>query len=103
MIAAVDDAFRHADVLLTASALVPPCQIDGPRQLAAAHQLQAWTPFNIIGHPAVSLMAGLSRSGLPLSMQLVGPVFGETLVLEVAAAYEQCTEWRSLRPWAIST
>ena len=36
-------------------------------------------------------------------MQLVGPAFGETLVLEVAAAYERCTEWRSLRPWAIST
>ena len=52
----------------TASALVPPCQIDDPRQLAATHQLQAWTPFNVTGHPAVSVMTGLSRSGLPLSM-----------------------------------
>jgi hypothetical protein len=69
-----------------------------PSQFAAAHQLQAWTPFNITGHPAVSLMTGLSRSGLPLSMQLVVPVFGETLVLKVAAAYERCTEWRSLSP-----
>ena|SRR5689334_16798909 len=84
MIAAVDDAFRNADVT--------------PPRISSS-----WTPFNITGHPAVSLMARLSRSGLPLSMQLVGPAFGETLVLEVAAAYERCTEWGSLRPSAIST
>jgi aspartyl-tRNA(Asn)/glutamyl-tRNA(Gln) amidotransferase subunit A len=102
MIAAVDGAFRNVDVLLTASALVPPCRIDDPRQLGATHQLQAWTPFNVTGHPAVSVMTGLSRSGLPLSMQLVGPAFGDALVLEVAAAYERCTEWRSFRPSAIS-
>jgi hypothetical protein len=35
-------------------------------------------------------------------MQLVGPAFGDALVLEVAAAYERCTEWRSFRPSAIS-
>ena len=101
MIAAVDNAFRNADVLLTTSALVPPCRIDDPRQLAATHHLQAWTPCNLTGHPAMSVMTGLFRSGLPLSMQLVGAAFGDALVLEVAAAYEKCTEWRSFRPSAI--
>jgi aspartyl-tRNA(Asn)/glutamyl-tRNA(Gln) amidotransferase subunit A len=98
MIAAVDEAFAAVDILLTASALAPPCRIDDPDMLAATHQLQAWTPFNVTGHPAVSVMAGISRSGLPLSAQLVAPTFGDSLVLKAAAVYERSTDWHSLRP-----
>jgi aspartyl-tRNA(Asn)/glutamyl-tRNA(Gln) amidotransferase subunit A len=101
MIAAVDNAFRNADVLLTTSALVPPCRIDDPRQLAATHQLQAWTPFNVTGHPAVSLMTGFPDQDCHFRCNW--SALGSVKVLEVAAAYERCTECRSLRPSAVST
>jgi aspartyl-tRNA(Asn)/glutamyl-tRNA(Gln) amidotransferase subunit A len=98
MIALVDQAFGSVDVLLTGSALVPPCLIEDAATLAATHQLQAWTPFNVTGHPAVSIMAGMSKSGLPLSAQLVAPVSSDGLLLGAAAAFERHTEWRAIRP-----
>jgi aspartyl-tRNA(Asn)/glutamyl-tRNA(Gln) amidotransferase subunit A len=98
MVAAVDDAFRDVDVLLTASALAPPCRIDDAEALARTHPRQAWTPFNVTGHPAVSIIVGLSGTGLPLSAQLVGRKFEDSQVLWVAAAYERCTDWGMRRP-----
>jgi aspartyl-tRNA(Asn)/glutamyl-tRNA(Gln) amidotransferase subunit A len=98
MKAAVDEAFGVVDILLTASALAPPCRIEDVEMLAATHQLQAWTPFNVTGHPAVSVMAGVSKSGLPLSAQLVAPALRDSLVLKAANVYERSTEWHSLRP-----
>jgi aspartyl-tRNA(Asn)/glutamyl-tRNA(Gln) amidotransferase subunit A len=98
LIAAVDEVFHEVDLLLTASALAPPCRIDDPEMLAHTHGLQAWRPFNVTGHPAVVIMAGLSKAGLPLSAQLVGRALGEARVLRAAACYEQSTDWRSRRP-----
>jgi aspartyl-tRNA(Asn)/glutamyl-tRNA(Gln) amidotransferase subunit A len=98
MIAAVNEVFRDVDILLTASALAPPCRIDDPEELALTHNRQAWTPFNVTGHPAISIMVGLSTSGLPLSAQLVAPVLRDSLVLRAAAAYERSTKWRCRRP-----
>jgi aspartyl-tRNA(Asn)/glutamyl-tRNA(Gln) amidotransferase subunit A len=100
MIALVDQAFGSNDVLLTGSALVPPCRIDDPAMLARTHQLQAWTPFNVTGHPAVSIMVGTSNTGLPLSAQLVAPVSRDGLLLSVAAALERQTDWNAIRPLA---
>jgi aspartyl-tRNA(Asn)/glutamyl-tRNA(Gln) amidotransferase subunit A len=36
---------------------------------------------------------GFASSGLPLSLQLVGRQAEEVLLVQVAAAYEQATEW----------
>jgi Asp-tRNA(Asn)/Glu-tRNA(Gln) amidotransferase A subunit family amidase len=43
-------------------------------------------------------MPGMSKSGLPLSTQLVAPVSSDRLLLGVAAAFECHTEWRAMRP-----
>ncbi|MCY0902572.1 MAG: amidase family protein, partial [Firmicutes bacterium] len=43
-------------------------------------------PFNLAGVPALSVPIGLSPSGLPLAVQLVGPNFCEALLLDVASA-----------------
>jgi len=52
----------------------------------------------VTGHPALAMMAGLSTSGLPLSVQFVGRYFEDAAVLRVAAAYERGTEWHRMRP-----
>ena len=44
--------------------------------------------FNTLGFPALSLPCGLSASGLPLGMQIVGPAFEEALLLRIGAALE---------------
>ncbi|WP_296352105.1 amidase family protein [Ramlibacter sp.] len=46
-------------------------------------------PFNLTQQPAASIPCGLTRRGLPIGLQLVGPMFGDALVLRAACAYER--------------
>ena len=45
-------------------------------------------PFNLTGHPALSINAGFS-DGLPVGMMIIGKMFDEVTVLKVAHAFEQ--------------
>ena len=51
-----------------------------------------WTPFsypfNLTQQPAISLPCGLTQSGLPMGLQIVGPMFADALVLRAARAFE---------------
>jgi len=51
-----------------------------------------WTPFsypfNLTQQPACTIPCGLTSDGLPIGLQLVGPMFGDALVLRAARAYE---------------
>lgn len=62
----------------------------------------AWTPFsypfNLTQQPAISVPCGFSQSGLPVGLQLVGPMHRDDLVLRAAAAYEAATDWHNRRP-----
>lgn len=89
LIAAVNQLFTGVDVLLCASAMDPPCKIDDEVALGRTYSRQARSPFNVTGHPALAMMAGLSSDRLPLSLQLVGPYYGEAQILRVAAAWER--------------
>lgn len=98
LIAAVDKQFRDVDVLLTASSLDPACRIDDWKAVTRTYSRQARMPFNVTGHPAISLMSGLSRGGLPLSAQIVGRAHADALVLQVADAVERAAGWVERRP-----
>ena len=48
-----------------------------------------WTmPFNMTGHPAVSLPCGFDADGLPIGIQLVGQFRGDVELLRVSALFE---------------
>jgi aspartyl-tRNA(Asn)/glutamyl-tRNA(Gln) amidotransferase subunit A len=98
LMSAVDDAFRDVDVLLAANALDPAASLQSQMTQSPVNARQARTPFNVTGHPAISLMCGLSTSRLPLSLQFIGRAFDEAALLRVAAAYQRATSWSSLRP-----
>ncbi len=95
---AVDAAFRDVDILLTASSFDPACRIDDAAELARTYPRQARSPFNLTGHPALAMMSGLSKKGLPLSVQFVGRAHDEVTLLRAAAAYERATDWHTRRP-----
>lgn len=46
-------------------------------------------PFNITGHPALTINAGNTSDNLPVGMMIVGKCFDEPTVFRVARAYEQ--------------
>jgi aspartyl-tRNA(Asn)/glutamyl-tRNA(Gln) amidotransferase subunit A len=98
VIAAVEDRLHDYDVLLCASSMDPSSRIDDADETARTYPRQARTPFNVTGHPALAMMAGLSRSGLPVSVQFVGRYFDDATVLRVAAAYERATGWHKKKP-----
>lgn len=45
-------------------------------------------PFNWTGQPAASVPCGLTPGGLPAAVQIVGPRYGDMLVLRASRAYE---------------
>ncbi|MBI2713059.1 MAG: amidase [Rhizobiales bacterium] len=46
-------------------------------------------PFNLTGQPAASVPCGLARNGLPMGVQIVGPLGADQTVLRAARAIEQ--------------
>jgi aspartyl-tRNA(Asn)/glutamyl-tRNA(Gln) amidotransferase subunit A len=75
----------------------PPAAIDGfPIELLDA---VAFTyPFNLSGHPAATVRAGMSATGLPAGLQIIGPRYRDDLVLQAAYAYEQARPWNDAWP-----
>jgi aspartyl-tRNA(Asn)/glutamyl-tRNA(Gln) amidotransferase subunit A len=55
-------------------------------------------PFNMYGLPTISVPCGFTRKGLPVGLQISGPHGGEAVVLQLAHAYEQATEWHKTHP-----
>jgi aspartyl-tRNA(Asn)/glutamyl-tRNA(Gln) amidotransferase subunit A len=98
LIDAVDDAFRDVDILMTVNSLDPSCRIDDEAESVRTYPRQARVPFNLTGHPALSMMSGLSKAGLPLAVQLVGRAFDEATLLRAAAGYERAARWHERRP-----
>jgi aspartyl-tRNA(Asn)/glutamyl-tRNA(Gln) amidotransferase subunit A len=53
---------------------------------------------SLVGLPAISVPAGFSREGLPIGVQLLGNHFAEAMVLRLAHAFEQATDFAKKRP-----
>jgi aspartyl-tRNA(Asn)/glutamyl-tRNA(Gln) amidotransferase subunit A len=98
MIAAVEDLLREVDVLLCASAMDPPSRIEDAAETERTYPRQARTPFNVTGHPALAMMAGLSSGGLPLAVQFVGRYFAEATLFRVAREWERAAGIDSKHP-----
>jgi aspartyl-tRNA(Asn)/glutamyl-tRNA(Gln) amidotransferase subunit A len=91
-------AMATVDAALCVSSLEPPCAIDDEEQIDRTYDLQARTPFNLTGTPAMSIPIGFSKAGLPLGLQVLGKRFDEAMVYRVAQAYEAATDWHLHRP-----
>ena len=96
--------FEDVNVFVTPTTPVPPPTIaqlkENPDQLRPAEilLLRNTRPVNVWGLPAISVPCGFSRGGLPIGLQIVGPHWGEALILQLAHSYEQATDWHKRRP-----
>jgi aspartyl-tRNA(Asn)/glutamyl-tRNA(Gln) amidotransferase subunit A len=73
--------------------LFGPIEIDGQSFDNLRPHWFPWTmPFNMTGHPAISLPCGFDRDGLPIGLQLVGRFRGDAELLRVAALFEDATD-----------
>jgi len=85
------DAFARADAILLPTTPTPPFKlgekVDDPLAMYLNDIFSI--PASLAGAPALSFPAGMTRSGLPVGMQLVGRPFDEGLILRVARTWER--------------
>jgi amidase len=55
-------------------------------------------PSDLAGSPTISLPCGVSRNGLPLGVQRVGPHLSEPLPCRAGQAFQQITDWHAQHP-----
>ena len=84
---------QRYDLLVTPAVAVPAFDARPAGHTPMGPQsMLGWTPFsypfNLTQQPACSIPCGLTREGLPIGLQIVGPMFGDALVLRAARAYE---------------
>jgi len=61
-------------------------------------RLRYTAPFDMSGHPTLTLPGGMTREGMPVGFQIVSRAFGEAGLLAAGHAYQQATDWHLRRP-----
>jgi aspartyl-tRNA(Asn)/glutamyl-tRNA(Gln) amidotransferase subunit A len=83
-----------APPVLAAHPVDAPLVVDGQ---ALGDLREEWIPylnlFNLSSHPAISIPAGLTKTGLPLGIQFAAPWYADTLLLRLAAWLEAQQAW----------
>jgi len=94
------EAFKRCDVIVTPTSPTPPFKfgekMDDPLQMYLSDVLTI--SANLAGVPGINVNCGLTRSGLPIGLQIIGKPFDEGTILKVAHAYEQAAGWHTQRP-----
>jgi aspartyl-tRNA(Asn)/glutamyl-tRNA(Gln) amidotransferase subunit A len=95
-----DAAFERCDVLLCPTAPTTAFAIGSRTDDPLTMYLEdIYTiSVNLAGLPGLNLPAGLSATGLPIGMQLIGPVLSESLLFRTGHMYQQLSGVCDLRP-----
>jgi aspartyl-tRNA(Asn)/glutamyl-tRNA(Gln) amidotransferase subunit A len=93
-------AFEKCDVIATPTAPTPAFLIGEKTDDPLAMYLNdIYTVMaNLAGIPGISIPCGLSGSGLPIGLQLLGPYWSEPALLKLAHAYEQSQPFTARPP-----
>jgi amidase len=67
-----------------------------PAELAALIRYTA--PFDLSGHPALTVPAGFTAKGLPVAVQLIGRHLGEAVLCRAGRAFQRATDWHRRHP-----
>jgi len=100
--------FERYDLLLSAAVLTPPfpvevrylTELDGHKFPTYYSWLALSFAITLTHCPAISVPCGLTASGLPVGLQIVGPPRGDARVIAAAALYEATQPWSGMLPIA---
>ncbi|MET3845790.1 amidase [Bradyrhizobium sp. OAE829] len=99
----VTSLFETVDVLLIPVHPFPPLTLAMIKTLGEQPdliaRLQEYTcPFNMTGHPTITLPGGFSANGLPIAFQLVAAHLDEATLIRAGAAFQRITSWHRRHP-----
>jgi aspartyl-tRNA(Asn)/glutamyl-tRNA(Gln) amidotransferase subunit A len=104
----IGQIFETIDLLITpTSPILPPAisEFTGDRNGSVDfvnRNIRNTSPFDVYGWPTISVPCGFSASGLPIGLQISAAVGQDAVVLQLAHAYEQATDWLNRRPPGIA-
>lgn len=94
------EAYRSFDYLITPTtpeaAFPVGAKTDDPLSMYLSDIFTA--PANLVGIPAIAVPSGFSAEGLPLSLQIMGPHFGEAALFRAASFFERETQYWKRAP-----
>jgi aspartyl-tRNA(Asn)/glutamyl-tRNA(Gln) amidotransferase subunit A len=95
-----DTAFQSVDVIVSPVTPTPAFKLGALTSDPLAMYLQDIYTLsaNLAGIPGVSLPCGVSKGGLPIGLQLLGPHFSEEQLLRAARMFEMATDWHLKKP-----
>jgi aspartyl-tRNA(Asn)/glutamyl-tRNA(Gln) amidotransferase subunit A len=89
--------YRQFDLFLTANTSAAP-RLDQHDILSFWTRPNLTSPFNCTGGPALAVLCGFGREGLPLSLQIAGRPFDDARVLRAGHAFERAAGLYRRRP-----
>jgi len=98
--------FEKYDYLILPTAQLFPFDVDlhWPQEIAGKkmqtyHEwMKVVLPVTMSGCPALAAPAGFGNGGLPIGIQIVGPIHAELACLQLAHAYDTATRWSERLP-----
>ncbi len=108
VVTAIEEAFAEVDLIFSPAAAVSSVPAEGPlptvidgedvKPSAMAHFT---IPFNLSGHPGMSVPAGRTAAGHPVGLQIAGHRFSEALLLQLAHRQERIHPWPRTAPMPV--
>jgi aspartyl-tRNA(Asn)/glutamyl-tRNA(Gln) amidotransferase subunit A len=93
---AVNGALTRYDALLTVAALNTAPRFDQPTDAMSSASPMQTIPFNVTGHPSISVPVGLASDGMPIGVQISGRAFDEAMMFRIGRAVEKLSGWESV-------
>ena len=95
-----DEKFREFDFFIAPVSPVLPFKVgenmDDPLKMWLVDAFTVTIPP--AGIPGLAIPCGFSKSGLPIGMQLIGPMNSEQLLFQVAYQYQKVTNYHLQKP-----
>lgn len=97
--AAYLDVMRSVDAILVPGCLYGAPPLEGWGSVTRMFQRPSvYALSTVVGAPALAVPCGLSREGLPVSVQILARPFDEATALRVGQAYQRATDWHLRAP-----
>lgn len=86
----INEVFAQVDIIATPTAPTVAFELGAKADPLSMYLQDVFTvPYNLSGHPAISVPSGINADGLPFGMHFVAPLFCEDKLFEVSTDFER--------------